>query len=119
MSFLNKSKDLDSLFSQKNMIQLAKRIAKREGYEISRHPKDRKGFTRKTVSKFWTTTSKNPCAFCQAMNGKEAGCFEVPVSLNDVNSGSELIFDPNYDNGTKPDAHNGCSCKYTYRFVDK
>ena len=69
-----------------------------------------------TIKKIWTTTSGSPCEFCEAMNGKEAGVSEafVGTGLIQGSDGGTLALDPDYDDGTTPDAHPNCQCVFSW-----
>ena len=61
------------------------------------------------IVKTWATTSDKPCPFCKKMDGVEAGIKDsfVPGGLIDSDDVT-LVLDPDYSDGTIPDAHANC-----------
>lgn len=69
--------------------------------------------------KYWDASGPNPCEFCLAINGTEAGIQDtfVPGGVITAASGDTIVLDTDYTDGTLPDAHAHCVC--TWRFEIK
>ena len=63
-----------------------------------------------TITKIWRATGSDPCEFCQAMDGVEAGIYEsfAPDGIITGTDGGTLALDPEYDDGELPDGHVNC-----------
>lgn len=72
------------------------------------------------ITKTWRTTSGKPCKFCSAMEGVQAGIQDsfVPGGLIESND-TTLYLDQTYSDGSIPDAHTNCRCKFEFKLVSK
>ena len=70
-----------------------------------------------TITKIWRATGSDPCEFCQAMDGTEAGIYEsfAPDGIITGSDGGTLALDPDYDDGELPDAHVNCQCTWQWK----
>ena len=73
------------------------------------------------IVKIWKTTSAKPCPFCKAMDGTQAGIKDsfVPGGLIDGTDDTTLVLDDTYSDGSIPDAHANCLCKFEFKLVSK
>lgn len=73
------------------------------------------------IVKIWKTTSATPCRFCKAMDGTQAGVKDsfVPTGLIDGTDDTRLVLDDAYSDGSLPDAHANCLCKFEFKLVSK
>lgn len=67
------------------------------------------------ITKEWAATGSEPCEFCAGMHGTEAGIQDsfVPGGVIYAN-GEAKVLDPNYSDGTLPDAHANCQCTFVF-----
>lgn len=73
-----------------------------------------------TVVKTWSADGSDPCEFCQAMNGVEAGVSDsfIPNGVINGSDGSTMVLDPDYSDGSTPDAHANCQCTFAFSVED-
>ena len=58
----------------------------------------------------------NPCEFCAAMNGSEAGAKDVLVNADPTSTLGTVVGE--YTDGTTPDFHANCQCEYEWSVAD-
>lgn len=71
-----------------------------------------------TIVKVWTTTSTNPCPYCQALNGKEVGLREPFVPSGSVVEGVDGgIFVNDWISADIASLHPNDNCVITYKVI--
>jgi hypothetical protein len=60
----------------------------------------------------WKTTSAEPCAFCQYMNGTIVKAGEAFVPLGGKIESDDAVYLNDYENMMTPNAHPNCKCVF-------
>lgn len=68
------------------------------------------------VVKVWRAAGPNPCKFCTAMDGTEAGISDtfIPDGQITASDGAVMPLDTDYDTGEMPSGHPNCECVYEW-----
>lgn len=120
--------------SAQDLVEAIRNVAKTEQWRVDRivnteeHRADNLGqvdaisqlqkATGKHFGLKWRTTSGNPCAFCQFMEGKIVDAGQAFVPLGGKIETDDAVYLNTYDDMLTPNAHPNCQCVFDTVEVD-